>query len=85
MIWKKILVPLDGSRNSFRGLDKAISFAQAFHATITGVFVLPIYHTALDAEMKKIYEPVRGKHITANTSKPARIIARVVSKIIQKK
>ena len=47
---KKILVPLDGSKNSFRGLDKAISFARAFHATITGVFVIPIYHTALDAE-----------------------------------
>ncbi len=47
---KKILVPLDGSKNSFRGLDKAISFARALHTTITGVFVIPIYHTALDAE-----------------------------------
>jgi len=47
---KKILVPLDGSKNSFRGLDKAISFARAFHATITGVLVIQIYHTALGAE-----------------------------------
>jgi hypothetical protein len=39
-----------------------------------------IYH-----KMKEIYEPVRGKHITADTSKPAKMIARVVSKIIQKK
>ena len=36
-------------------------------------------------KMKKIYEPVRGKHITADTSKPVKMIARVVSKIIQKK
>lgn len=48
---KKILVALDGSKNSFRGLDKAISFARSSHATITGVFVLPIYHTALDTEI----------------------------------
>ena len=39
-----------------------------------------VYH-----KMKKIYEPVRGKHITADTSKSAKMIARVVSKIIQKK
>ncbi len=51
---KKILVPLDGSKNSFRGLDKAISFARASHGIITGVFVLPIYHTALDAETRPI-------------------------------
>ncbi len=48
---KKILVPLDGSKNSLRGLDNAISFAHAYHATITGVFVIPIYHTALDTEI----------------------------------
>ena len=30
---KKILVPLDGSKNSIRGLDKAISLARACHGT----------------------------------------------------
>ncbi len=39
-----------------------------------------VYHN-----MKKIYEPVRGKHITADTSKPAKMTARVASKIIQEK
>ena len=37
---KKILVPLDGSPNSFRGLDAAIQMARESHATITGLYVL---------------------------------------------
>jgi len=35
---KKILVPLDGSRNSLRGLDMAIFLARQCRATITGVY-----------------------------------------------
>ena len=34
----KILVPLDGSKNSSRSLDMAISMARQFGATITGVY-----------------------------------------------
>ncbi|MBA4436755.1 MAG: universal stress protein, partial [Nitrosopumilaceae archaeon] len=33
----KILVPLDGSKNSQRGLEMAISLARQCGATITGV------------------------------------------------
>ncbi len=36
---KKILVPLDGSKNSFRGLDEAISLARACHATISALYI----------------------------------------------
>jgi len=39
---KKILVPLDGSSNSFRGLDVAIHMARESHATITGLYVVGI-------------------------------------------
>ena len=39
---KKILVPLDGSSNSFRGLDVAIHMARESHATITGLYVAAI-------------------------------------------
>jgi len=39
---KKILVPLDGSPNSFRGLDAAIQMAQESHSTITGLYVAGI-------------------------------------------
>ena len=39
---KKIIVPLDGSQNSFRGLDEAIIIARNGHAIITGVYVTPL-------------------------------------------
>jgi len=39
---KKILVPLDGSSNSFRGLDVAIHMARQCQATITGLYVVGI-------------------------------------------
>lgn len=38
----KILVPLDGSENSMRGLEMAISIARQFGATITGVFSINV-------------------------------------------
>ncbi|MGQ0638350.1 MAG: universal stress protein [Nitrososphaerota archaeon] len=44
---KKILVPMDGSKNSFRGLDYAIYLARQCGATITGIIVIPYYPTAL--------------------------------------
>jgi nucleotide-binding universal stress UspA family protein len=40
---KKILVPLDGSKNSIRGLDEAITIARACQATITGLYIIPMY------------------------------------------
>jgi len=39
---QKILVPLDGSKNSFRGLDEAIIIARNCHAIITGLYVTPL-------------------------------------------
>lgn len=36
---QKILVPVDGSKNSLRGLKKAILLAKRFHAGITCIFV----------------------------------------------
>lgn len=40
---QKILVPLDGSDNSIRGLRKAISIAQPTGATITGLYVVNLH------------------------------------------
>jgi hypothetical protein len=37
---KRILVPLDGSKNSIRGLDNAIYLARQCQATIIGIYVL---------------------------------------------
>ena len=44
---KKILVPLDGSKNSFRGLDEAIYLARQCGATLTGLYVIPFYPRGL--------------------------------------
>ena len=63
----KILVPLDGSANSTRGLEMAISVARQFGATITGVYSInEPSHTefrgvgsvneSLNKEIKKIME-----------------------------
>jgi nucleotide-binding universal stress UspA family protein len=39
----KILVPLDGSKTSFKALDEAIYIARQCGATITGLHVISIY------------------------------------------
>ena len=39
---KKILVPIDGSKNSLRGLDQAISLARQCGAVIVGLYVLNV-------------------------------------------
>ncbi len=48
---KKILVPLDGSPNSFRGLDAAIQMARESHATITGLYVLGIVKPQMNEQI----------------------------------
>jgi nucleotide-binding universal stress UspA family protein len=50
---KKILVPLDGSKNSMRGLDEGIYLARQCQATITGLYVIPIYPRNLFIFQKK--------------------------------
>lgn len=64
---KKILVPLDGSKNSVRGLEKAIAIARNCHATITGVYAIyapphsefhgiSTVEKSLNIEIEKIFE-----------------------------
>ncbi len=47
--FNKILVPLDGSANSMRGLDRAIEIAKSGNAEITGFYV---FHLPLAAGIK---------------------------------
>lgn len=47
--FKKILVPLDGSPNSMRGLDRAIAIAKDGDAEITGFYV---FHLPITAGIK---------------------------------
>ena len=60
---KKILVPLDGSQNSVRGLDYAIYLARQCGATITGISVIPFYPKAL------LLTPVLYEKQLANAAK----------------
>ena len=43
----KILVPIDGSANSFKALNEAIYLARQCHGTITGLCIIPIYNINL--------------------------------------
>lgn len=47
----KILVPLDGSKHSQRGLDLAISIARSFNATIMGIYSI---HAPPHSEFKGV-------------------------------
>ncbi len=48
---KKILVPLDGSKNSMRGLDEAIYIARQCQATVTGLYVTPMSQPQTDEQI----------------------------------
>ena len=61
----KILVPLDGSKNSMRGLDEAISIAKSSGAEITGFYV---FHLPLAAGIKytqKMKDDAQNKAVKA--------------------
>ena len=45
---RKILVPMDGSKGSFRALDEAITLAKKFGAQITGLYVLQVAYDSPD-------------------------------------
>ena len=61
---KKILVPMDGSKNSMRGLDEAIYLARQCHATITGLYVIPISKPITDSQISDL-----EKYLLNNASK----------------
>ncbi|MGD8431725.1 MAG: universal stress protein [Nitrosopumilaceae archaeon] len=47
MTIKNILVPLDGSKNSFRALAESIKLAKLTGASITGIFVIQAFPTEM--------------------------------------
>jgi nucleotide-binding universal stress UspA family protein len=65
---RRILVPLDGSKNSFRGLDYAIFLARQCGATLTGINVVPFYPKSLllapisyEKELRKMGKEIMAK------------------------
>lgn len=73
---KKILVPLDGSKNSFRALDLATSIAQHYHSAIIGIYVIDI---PLSMEYATV-DPI-GQHIH---KKAERFFRKAKSSTVQK-
>jgi len=61
---KKILVPMDGSKNSMRGLDEAIYLARQCHAIITGLYVIPLSKPITDSQISHL-----EKYLLNNASK----------------
>ena len=61
---RKILVPMDGSKNSMRGLDEAIYLARQCHATITGLYVIPLAKPVTDSQISYL-----EKYLLNNASK----------------
>jgi len=58
---KKILVPLDGSKNSLRGLDEAIFIARQCGAIITGLYVVPMSKPKIDSQISYIEKNLLNK------------------------
>ena len=59
--FKKILVGLDGSPNSIRGLNNAISLARQSQGVITGIHVLPEFPPSYETSIKS-YRAQLGEH-----------------------
>ena len=78
MIKKKIrniLVPLDGSKNSIRGLDAAIYIARQCHAIIIGINVMPvsIFAAVQPADFMPAYSTLQSYDIIKQFKKNAKI------------
>ena len=60
---KKILVPLDGSKNSLRGLENAIYLARQCSAILMGIYVVPI-QTRESIKKIGIFKKIMPEEIT---------------------
>lgn len=63
--FKKILVPLDGSTNANRGLDRAIEIAKESGAEITGFYVFHLPFTAGIKYTQKMKDDAQNKAVKA--------------------
>jgi nucleotide-binding universal stress UspA family protein len=80
---KKILVPLDGSKNSFRGLDEAMVIARNCQAIITGVYVTPLSPPA-SSEQKAYVKNVLLKNANEFMEKAKTIVHKMESCFLRK-
>lgn len=62
VMYKKILVPVDGSKNSFAAFVHAVAMARSFGAEISVFYVSPL------SQQVPSYDQVKGTKIPANSS-----------------
>jgi len=60
--YKKILVPIDGSKNSLRALTNAVALARSFEAEIS------ILYVSVLSQQVPLYDQVKGSKIPASVS-----------------
>jgi len=83
--FKKILVALDGTPNSFRGLDRAIYLARQFRTTITGLYVVPMdkpYPSDPITSMEKLFLKNAAKFMEKAKKKAAQYGILFVEKVV---
>ena len=83
--FKKILVALDGTTNSFRGLDSAIYLARQFQTTITGLYVIPMdkpYPSDPITSMEKLFLKNAAKFMEKAKKKAAQNNILFVEKVV---
>jgi len=66
---KKILVPIDGSKNSLRGLDEAIYLARQCQAIIIGIFVFKLPPGMVLNKKKLEYGSLKSAEILMEAAK----------------
>lgn len=62
VLYKKILVPVDGSKNSFAALAHAVTIARSFDGEIS------IFYVSALSQQVPLYDQVKGTKIPANSS-----------------
>jgi len=82
---KNILVPLDGSKNSIRGLDEAIYIARHTHATITAIYAkhypyaFVLHPTGLiGIDFKKLGKKILGPAKTRAAKRGVLLISKII-------
>jgi len=71
---RNILVPLDGSQNSVRGLDTAIYIARQCHAIIIGINVMPmsVFTAIQPADFMPAYSALESFNVIKQLKKNAK-------------
>jgi nucleotide-binding universal stress UspA family protein len=65
MLFSKVLVPIDGSDNSFRALDAALLLSEKLGAKVTAVHVMedvPVLHIESEKLLRKLLEDYKKEN-----------------------